>query len=293
MDRARRLAARCCVLYGIVIAAAAQAGAALPGVVSTNVCADTLALSLADDAQLLSVSTQARDPRLSPLSDRAARFPVNHGHGAVEEILAQKPDVVLISSAWRGRRQAALFESQGIALKVVPFPLSWDAVFDSTRHVGGWLGRKAAAEARVADVQRRLRRLKETPRPYKALHVRPNGRCAGEGTQIDMVFEAMGVTNHADALGCTGWGQLSLEKLLADPPDFFIVVDGVRRETAHARSFHARHPLMRQLMERRAVIRVSGTHWGCSNWLLIEAAEEIAKEIDRLAATVRPRADGS
>ncbi|MDR2450617.1 MAG: ABC transporter substrate-binding protein [Candidatus Accumulibacter sp.] len=292
MKCAPRLAAWC---GSLVIAMAAQAAdTVLPSVVSTNVCADALALSLADDAQLLSVSAQARDPRLSPLAGRAARFPINHGHGALEEILEQKPDVVLISSAWRGRRQAALLQSQGIALKVVPFPLSWEAIFADTRRVGGWLGREDAAEARVADVQRRLQRLKETPRPFKALHVRPNGRCAGKGTQIDRVFEAAGVTNHADALGCTGWGQLSLEKLLADPPDFFVVVDGIRRETAHARSFPARHPLMRQLMERRSVIQVSGTHWGCSNWLLIEAAEEIAAEIDRLTASPSPlTADGS
>ncbi|MDR0441288.1 MAG: ABC transporter substrate-binding protein [Candidatus Accumulibacter sp.] len=291
MKRACRLAAWC---GGLVIVISAQAAdATLPRVVSTNVCADALALSLADDKQLLSVSAQARDPRLSPLADRAARFPVNHGHGAVEEILAQKPDVVLISNAWRGRRQAALLKSQGIALKMVPFPLSWEAIFADTRRIGGWLGREDAAEARVADVQRRLRRLAKTPRPFKVLHVRPNGRCAGRGTQIDMVFEAAGVTNHADALGCTGWGQLSLERLLADPPDFFVVVDGVRRETAHARSFHARHPLMRQLMKRRSVIQVSGTRWGCSNWLLIEAAEEIAAKIDRLTASSSLAADGS
>ncbi|MDR2787957.1 MAG: hypothetical protein LBD06_06310, partial [Candidatus Accumulibacter sp.] len=46
------------------------------------------------------------------------------------------------------------------------------------------------------------------------------------------------------------------ERLLADPPDFFVVVDGIRWETAHARSLHTRHPLMRQLMESRSVIRL-------------------------------------
>jgi iron complex transport system substrate-binding protein len=273
------------LLYGIGLAVAmaaarAAGGAALPGVASTNVCADALALTLADDAQLLSVSARARDPRVSPRPERARRFPANRG--TAEEILALGPSIALVSGRWPGRRQAALFARRGVALAVVPYPLGWDEVFESTRRVGGWLGREAAAEAIVADVRRRLRRLQETPRPYKVLHVRPNGRCAGKGTQVDMVLRAAGVRNHATALGCVGWGHAPLEKLLADPPDIFVVADGERGDAAYARSFHARHPLMRHLMASRPVVRVSSAHWGCSNWLLIEAAEEIAARIDRL-----------
>lgn len=248
--------------------------------VSTNVCADALTLTLADDAQLLSVSARADDPRVSPLPERARRFPANRG--TAEEILALGPRVALVSGRWPGRRQAELFARRGISLEIVPYPLDWDEVFESTRSAGSWLGREAAAEAIVADVRRRLRRLQETPRPYRALHVRPNGRCAGKGTQVDMVLRAVGVTNHAEALGCTGWGRAALEKLLADPPDVFVVAGGERGDDAHARSFHARHPLMRRLMAERPVLRVASAHWGCSNWLLIEAAEEIAAQIDHL-----------
>jgi iron complex transport system substrate-binding protein len=271
---------------GVVVGVAAQAAvaAALPSVASTNVCGDALALTLADDAQLLSLSARGRDPRVSPRPERALRFPSNRG--SAEEILALGPRIALVSGRWPGRRQAALFARRGTALAVVPYPLTWDEVFESTRRVGGWLGREAAAEAIIADVRQRLRRLKETPRPYKALHVRPNGRCAGEGTQVDMVLRAVGVSNHAAALGCAGWGHAALEKLLADPPDIFIVAGGERGDAAHARSFHARHPLMRRLMASRPVVRVSSAHWGCSNWLLIDAAEEIAAAIDRLGDTL-------
>jgi iron complex transport system substrate-binding protein len=271
---------RAALLCGAAATAHAAADAMPPTVASTNVCADVLALALTDKAQLLSVSAQSHDPRVSPMPEQAAAFPANRA--TAEEIIALHPDIVLASKRWPGRHQEPLLTRHGTRIGLVPYPLTWEAVFESTHRIGGWLQRDAAADALVADVQQRLQRLQAKPRPYRVLHVRPNGRCAGKGTQVDMVFAAIGVTNHADALGCVGWGQLSLETLLANPPDIFVVADGVRREQAHAHSFQSRHPLMRRLMAMRPVLHVSSTHWGCSNWLLIEAAEKIAAQIDRL-----------
>jgi len=253
--------------------------AALPTVVSTNLCADIMALTLADEQQLLSVSHKSRDPRVSLLSAEASAFPANGGQA--EEVVAWGPDIVLASRRWQGRLQRQLFARYGIDIEVLSFPATWEEIFDSLRRTGASLQREARADALIADVKQRLKQLGETERPLNALYLRPNGGCAGSGTYVDTVLRAVGVRNHAAALGCSGWGRVSLERLLLDPPDVFVVGD-LPRDTAYARSVFSRHPAMQRLLAERPLIHVSNRYWGCSNWLLIEAAEEIAMQLDRL-----------
>ncbi len=62
-------------------------------VASLNLCTDSLLFELVDDARIVSVTSLSRDPNQSPFAARAARLAVNHG--AVEEVLAAAPDLVL------------------------------------------------------------------------------------------------------------------------------------------------------------------------------------------------------
>ncbi len=280
MNAIRRVCAACCLwMYPAYVMAA------LPTVMSTNLCADIMALSLADERQLLSVSHKSRDPRLSLLSAAAAAFPSNKG--LAEEVVALRPDVVLASRRWAGGLQRELFSRHSIAVEVLSFPADWDEIFENLRRTGNRLQREARAEELIADVRQRIAQLHRTQRPFKALYLRPNGGCAGSGTYVDTVLQAVGVRNHAATVGCSGWGKVSLERLLMAPPDVFIVGD-MPQDTAYARSTFSRHPLMRQLLAERPVIHVSSRYWGCSNWLLIEAAEEIAAQLDSLPEGAQP-----
>lgn len=263
----------------LCVPAAAIAAPPLPTVMSTNLCADIMALSLADDAQLLSVSRRSQDPRFSSLAARAAARPGNDG--SAEEVLALHPDVVLTSRRWQGHHQQALWQRGGTRVVVVPFPTTWEQVFDSTRQIGAALGREAAAESLLADLAQRLAQLRRTERPLSALYLRPNGGSAGADTYIDTIFQALGLRNHAGALGLHGWGRISLEQVVANPPDVFIL-GNMLHDTAYARASVSRHPLMRDLVASRPSVRLNGSHWGCSNWQLIEGAEDIARQLDAL-----------
>src|SRR6056300_563463 len=53
-------------------------------VVSMNLCTDQLAMMLADEGQLISVSDIATDPNMSPMAEAARAYPINHGQA--EEI---------------------------------------------------------------------------------------------------------------------------------------------------------------------------------------------------------------
>ena len=85
-------------------------------VVSLNLCADQLLLSLADPAQVASVTFLARDPELSFLSAEAASVPSNGGTG--EAILLNRADLVLLG-AYDGRARRDLLERQGVPTLVL------------------------------------------------------------------------------------------------------------------------------------------------------------------------------
>jgi iron complex transport system substrate-binding protein len=272
-----RLAA---LLLAAVPLAAAAAGP-LPRVMSTNLCADVLLLSLADPAQIVSVSLKSQDPARSSLAARAAHFAANSG--SAEEVIAARPDVVLASRRWQARHQQALFARHGIAIVTVPFPNDWDGIFASTRKVGEAIGRGAAAEALVGEVQARLAALQgDAPRP-SALYLRPNGGTAGAGTHVDAVLQAAGLANHAAANGRQGWGRAALEEVVANPPELLVTSQMVH-DGAYARAGLSRHPQMREVAATRPTLALTHNDWGCSNWQLVEAAEELAAGLRRVTS---------
>lgn len=259
--------------------------APLPRLMSTNICADVLALSLADRAQIVSLSRQSHDAQRFSLAAQARQFPANEA--TAEDVLYLKPDLVLASRRWNARHQQALFKRHDVRIVSVPFPTDWDGIDRSTLEIGRALGREAAAQQLLARTQARRAQLQAQPRPFNALYLRPNGGSAGTQTHVDAVLTAAGLRNHATALGLAGWGRVDLERILNNPPDVFIT-PGLVNDLAYARSALSRHPQMKALLERIPVVALQQNDWGCSNWQLIEAAEAVAQQIDALHLEPRP-----
>ena len=82
--RAFASAGRAIALALVAVLAAAGAAARAPTIVSINLCADQMALALADRAQILSLGRLAADPALSALHAQAKGIPTNGA--AAEEI---------------------------------------------------------------------------------------------------------------------------------------------------------------------------------------------------------------
>lgn len=120
---------RCTLLLAALIPTLAAASD-LPRVMSTNLCADMLLLSLADPAQVVSVSARSQDPARTSFASQASVFPANTG--SAEEVIAARPDIVLASRRWSARHQTALLERHGIAIITVPFPTDWPGIVRST-----------------------------------------------------------------------------------------------------------------------------------------------------------------
>jgi iron complex transport system substrate-binding protein len=128
-----------------VLAAATPLRAEAPGrVVSMNLCTDQLALMLAREGQLISVSDIARDPLTSAMHLEAAAYPVNHG--GAEEIFLLQPDLVL-AGVWSDPATVAMLRGLGIEVAQIDVANSLADIPDLVREVGRLLDRETEAEA--------------------------------------------------------------------------------------------------------------------------------------------------
>ncbi len=268
----------CCILS---TAASAGQTAALPTLVSTHLCADQLALSLAVPEQILSLSYKSRDPLRSRYTAQALAYPANRGSS--EEVIQFKPDIVLASRRWHNHPQQQQFNQLDIHVIVVPLSNSWQEVFANTQWLADQIGQPQRGRALVADVRRRLRALQKSmkvsgePAP-SLLYLRPNGGSSGEGTYIDMLIRALGFRNHAAALGLEGWGQLALEHIVMQPPDYFLL-SGHVRDSTRGNSRLSRHPLLQQLLDERTVLVLPPDIGYCADWQIIITAEYLAEQL--------------
>lgn len=273
----------------VVIAAAVAPATAAPRVASYGLCADQMALMLADRAQIAAVSDQATSP-LSHYAVQAKGLPVTRG--SAEEIIASGAQVFLISDRITPYTATALAQTN-ITVLSLPLANSWAEVEDLTRSVARAVGQPQRGEAILKDMHRRLERLAEE-RPSaspRVVYYRPDGGGAGRGTFVDIALEAAGFTNMQRSMGIEGWRGVPIEKVVLSPPDAFIIsyFDTNQRNT----SFLRRNPVLWGTARMRPTIGVTGKYWNCGTPLLVLAAEEMARKRKRLfpdipAERIRP-----
>lgn len=267
----------------------------LPSVVSTDLCADLLLLNVADPGQIRSVSRQSQDPKVSPVAAAARAWPANRG--SVEELLYLKPDIALVYLGWTAQRHADLLASQGTRVIALPYPKTWSDALETTRRIAVEIGRGEVGMAKTLEAQRRMQALADRMRvpacrqaqagPYRLLYLRPGGGTAGQGTYIDDLITRIGLRNLAAEQGYSGWGRFPLERLVMSPPDIFLLgyFDQVGPQAGSA---YGRHPLLQATLDARPRINVQTRTWGCGGLELVDAAEHIVTEIERLGCAAGP-----
>lgn len=135
-------------LAGLVLAAFHPAHAQEPPkrVVSINVCTDQLAMLLADEKQLQSVSYLSRDPLLSVMTEKAKRLPANHGQA--EEVFLMKPDLVL-AGTFSSRATVELLRDLGMRVEEFAPARSFEDITVHMKRMGALLGRKKKRTRRL------------------------------------------------------------------------------------------------------------------------------------------------
>lgn len=238
-----------------------------PTIVSLNPCTDAILVELADPGQVLAISHYSHDGASSSIpADVARRFAATSG--TVEEVAALDPDFVLASSFMAPATGQALNdlgfakESFGIASDIA-------ASAEQVRRIAALVGHEDRGEALVARMEGAV--TNATPPPdSKAISTvlwQPGEIVAGDTALVSAMLRNSGFASHSAALGLGQADYLSLEQVLANPPELLLVAGNSRAQ---------QHPALTQLTETR-IEALDPSLLYCAGPTIIRLSERLAE----------------
>ncbi|MGB7374808.1 ABC transporter substrate-binding protein [Pontixanthobacter sp.] len=223
------------VLASLALVACGQAEPAresttAPTIVSLNPCTDAILAEVAGPEQLLALSHYSHAPQSTSMNvAKAQQYGVTGG--TVEEILALQPDIVVASSFMPPAARAALDD---LGIPVVTFGIA-ATISDSHQQIRD-LARLAGAEDRgerlIARIDRALDSALYDGDPLSAVVWQPSGIVPGDNALVSAMMRHSGLTSHSAAIGMEQADYLSLEAMLANPPDILLIA-GQERSQHH------------------------------------------------------------
>jgi len=259
---------------GACAVAAEAADAAPRRVVSMNVCTDQLAMLLAEEGQLYSVSRFAGDAETSVLADRAGRYVVNHGRA--EEIFLLRPDLVL-AGTFTARATVGMLQRLGFRVEIFAPESSFADIRTSILRMGSLLGAASRASVIVAAFDAEAARIeagRPAEKPLAALYY-ANSYTSGSGTLPAEVVEHAGFENLGSKLGLAGSVKLPLELLVMSKPD--LVITGRRFGTASSEATAIlEHPALLAAGRRGRQMVIPDRYWICGLPFTLEAVRRLA-----------------
>ena len=239
----------------LLLLGAAAAFSAAPGpqhVMSLSMCTDDLLLELLPTERIASVTYYSRDPSNSYQWPQAAKVRVNTG--TIEEVLAEKPDLVL-AGTYTTPAARSLLKKLDLPLLEVPPAEDFDEIRAVTRQVAHALRREAAGEALIAKMDATLQELaaSKPPQNIRVAAWAEGGLIPGKGTLFDAILRAAGGVNIASSVDDAGYTSFDVEQLLMAHPDVLAYASHIT-DTPGLNTERAQHPLIRKLYSRRSVI---------------------------------------
>ena len=244
-------------------------------VVSMNLCTDQLAMMIAAEGQLVSVSHLAFDPLSSAMAEEAAAY--HRNHGLAEEIYLLRPDLVL-AGQYSDRATVSMLRRLGIEVVELDVVTSLDDVAALISAAGAALHREERAAELVRSYERRLARLRAESgdlarRPRAALYF-ANGYTLGDGSLAGQILLTAGLANVASETGITRSGTLPLELLVLSAPQALIT--GTPYPGASRSEEILRHPVVARLRRSLPTAGLSDRDWICGTPHVLTSVEDMA-----------------
>ena len=253
--------------------------ATLPRLVSMNVCADQLLLTLADPEQILGLSRFARDGWQSQAGD-ISRYQVLSG--GAEDVLLIRPDIV-VASAFDKRSTRELLKAKGLHLVELAVPKTLDEARQQIREAGDITGHPDRAAVEIARLDAALARARRavSERHYRVLPLSRRGWVAGSDSFVGSLLGETGLRSAAGDLGFAFGGFASLEAIVNLRPDFIVVSQAGDTAKDDGQAFLL-HPALERFYppEKRIVIPERMTE--CGGVLLADALDALTAEVKRV-----------
>jgi iron complex transport system substrate-binding protein len=250
-------------------------------IVSINLCADELLVTLADPDQIADLSIYATDPTLSYVADAAKRF--RHDAAEAETVIDLKPDLIL-AGRFTKRATREMLGRLGYRVELLDSVTSIDGSIAQIRRIAALVGHRDRGEALVAKIEAARTRaeakaatLKE--RPTAAVYQR-RGYVTGAETLTGELLSLAGFVNVAgDLTGKTG-GFVPLEKIVATPPDMIVVSTAVARAQDQGSALLA-HPALAALFPPDKRVALPDKLTACGGASLPEAIDWLSAAAER------------
>ncbi|SFU12934.1 ABC transporter substrate-binding protein [Mesorhizobium sp. YR577] len=258
------------LMVSVLNASAALAAEAPHRVVSMNVCTDQLAMLIAGEGQLYSVSYLAGDRNASVLADQAGGYVVNHG--LAEEVFLMQPDLI-IAGTFTTRTTVELLRRLGFRVEEFAPANSLDDIREHISRMGTLLGRQEKASALLAEIDDALAKLRAQPPSGKTVATYyANSYTSGSGTLVDALIGISGLENIAAQLGLTGTSKLPLELLVLASPDLVISSEGDYPGPALAEEGYV-HPAFKALTAGKKAVNIPSKYSICGAPFTLEVAQ--------------------
>jgi iron complex transport system substrate-binding protein len=238
-------------------------------VMSLSMCTDDLLLELLPPERIASVTYYSRARGNSYQWPQAAKVRMNWG--TVEEVLAEKPDLVLAGTYTTPAARALLKKLHWPLLEVPP-AADFDEIRAVTRQVAHALLRDDVGETLIAKMDSTLRALAAS-KPSQIIRVAAWGEgrsIPGKGTLFDAILSAAGGVNIAASLS-GGYASFEVEQLIVAHPDVLAYSSDIS-DTPGLNTDMALHPLIRRLYAGRTVT-YPGALYSCG---VVESADAAA-----------------
>jgi iron complex transport system substrate-binding protein len=264
----------------LAFALATNVHAAAPlRVASVNLSADEVLLEILPPGQLVAVTRWVDDASMSSAAGRVPQGVFRLQKADLEQLLALKPDLVVLSEYTDADFQR-LLERSRVRVHRMGGLRSLAGVRQALLDLGRVVGQDGPArrlveryDATLCDLERRLQ---GAPRPR--LLYWSGDMTAGADTAIGALIEGAGATNVGRELGVAGIAAPGAERAFASDPDVVLVTDW-----PGAREAVTAHPLLSQLRAAR-----EGRVVVMPNRLVVALSQHTADAAWWLAARLHP-----
>ena len=241
-------------------------------IVSLDFCADQYVLQLADEKNILALSSDATK-EFSYLRDKAIGF--KRIKPLAENALLLKPDLI-VRSYGGGPKAAQFYEHAGVPVLNVGWANEIEDINQIIADLAIGLGEEDRGKALISEMENRLAALDAIsyPNPLpKLLYVTPTGYTSGSGSLVHEIIEKAGFENYQSK---PGWHPLPLERLATEQADF-IAASFFDLKATHPAAWSAiRHPVARDLLKSRPSKSLDGSWTACGAWFILDAVEALA-----------------
>lgn len=247
-------------------------------IVSLNPCLDTDVIHLADRDQIAALSHWAHEQESTTIADLAKGLPITYE--TAEEIILFKPDLVLTSRHSSLATRNALARV-GVQTELFDEPRSVDESIAQVRRVAKLVGQEERGEAMAARIEAALAAAAPPPNtpPVTALIFQRNGFSTGAHSLVDEMLTRTGFVNVAARYGLKSWGNVSLEPIVADPPQVLLAGEIAPGMPTWADRV-LRHPALAAIGPRMTRAIFPDTLMYCGGPVLIQSAATLAAARD-------------